>query len=61
MNTRLTPTEFATALDAGKARAHALRGEAIRASWDALGHALLRAWHAALRWKHHRRAATMTT
>jgi len=60
MNTRLTPTEFAAALDAAEARAHALRGEAIRASWDALGHALLRAWHAALRWKQHRRAATMT-
>ena len=61
MNTRLTPTEFAAALDAAKARALTLRGEAIRAAWDALGHALLRVWHAALRWKRHRRAATMTT
>lgn len=61
MNTRLTPTEFAAELDAAKARAHALRDEAIRAAWDALGHALLRAWHAARRWKRHRRAATMTT
>ena len=60
MNTHLTPTEFAAALDAGKARAHALRGEAIRAAWDALGHALLRAWGAARRWKPQRRAATMT-
>ena len=37
MNTRLTPTEFAAALDAAEARAHALRGEAIRAAWNALG------------------------
>ena len=61
MNTRpMNPIEFAAEVDAATARAHALREEAIRAGWNALGHALLRAWHAALRWKQHRRAATMT-
>ncbi len=60
MNTRLTPIEFAAQLDAAKARAHALRDEAIGAAWNALGHALLHAWHAARRWKPNRSAATMT-
>jgi hypothetical protein len=46
MTARFTPGEFAMQLDAAKARAYALRQEAIRAGWDALGHALLRAWHA---------------
>ena len=60
MNTRLTPTEFAAQINAAKARAHALRQETICAGWDAIGHALLRVWHAMRRWKPHRRAATMT-
>ena len=60
MSTHLTPIEFAARLDAAKARAHAVRNEAICAGWDALGHALLQAWHAARRWKPQRRAATMT-
>ena len=46
MTARFTPGEFAMQLDAAKAHAHALRQEAIRAGWDALGRALLRAWHA---------------
>ena len=48
MTARFTPGEFAMQLDAAKAHAHALRQEAIRAGWDALCHALLRAWHAEL-------------
>jgi hypothetical protein len=60
MTARFTPTEFAMQLDSAKARAHALRQEAIRAGWDALGHALLRAWHAAGRWMPRHEAATMT-
>ena len=60
MNNHLTPTQFAAQLDAAKANAHALRQEAIRAGWDALGHALLRLWHAVRRWKPRRHAATMS-
>ena len=61
MNTHLTsPTEFASQIDAAKARAHALREEAIRAGWNALGHALRRAWHAVWCWKPHRHAAKMS-
>jgi len=60
MNNHLTPTEFAARLDTAKARAHALRQQAICAGWDAIAHALLRVWHAVWRWKPHRHAATMS-
>jgi len=60
MNTRpMNPIEFAAEVDAAKARAHALREEAIRAGWNALGHALLRMWHGARYWKRQRHAATI--
>jgi hypothetical protein len=55
-----TPTEHAALIDAAKAHAHELRQQAIRAGWDALGHALLRAGHAARRWMPRHRPATMT-
>ena len=52
MDTRpMTSTEFAAQIDAAKARAHALRVEAIQAGWNALGDALLRVWHVARHWK----------
>jgi len=58
--TQRTPTEYAALIDTAKAHAHELRQQAIRAGWDALGHALLRAGHAAWRWMPRHRAATMT-
>jgi len=60
MNTHLTPTEHAAVIDAAKARAHALRQEAIRDGWDAIGRALLRAGHAARLWMPRRQPATMS-
>jgi hypothetical protein len=60
MDTHLTPIEYAAMIDNAKGRAHELRQQAIRALWDALGDALLRAWHAARRWMPRHRAATMT-
>jgi len=60
MNTRLTPIEFAAQIDAAKARAHALRQQAIRTGWAALGHSLRRAWHACWRWMPRGRTATIT-
>lgn len=57
---RPTPTEYAALIDTAKAHALELRQQAIRAGWDALGHALLRAWHVARHWKPRHRPATMT-
>jgi hypothetical protein len=59
MDTRPTPIEFAAQIDAAKARADAMRQQAIGDAWAALGHALLRTWHAAGRWMPRRRAATI--
>lgn len=59
MSTRLTPTEYAALIDDAKARALALRQQAIHDQWEALGHALRRTWHAARRWMPRRHAATM--